>query len=355
MTDKPRRPTMDDVAARAGVSRALVSLVVRGSPKVSEKRREAVLKAAKELGYRPNAAARSLAERRSNTVGVVINDLHNPFFADVMDGIHAEAEEADYRLLLNSARRSDDLEARAVESFMEYRVDAVILVGTRLESGALAEFAKQTPLVAVGAEPDGVDSVTNDDERGGELVAHHLIELGHTALAHIDGGTGAGSSRRRRGFVAACEEHGLAPVVVAGDHSEASGVRAVEELLQLQSLPSALFASNDVVAVAAIDRLEDAGLQVPDDISVVGYDNTTLAALKHIALTTVHQPRTEMGRTAMRCAMERIDGGRRAAVGHVLDPELIVRSTTAAATVDLHPVTSRTDRPTRSARKKKSP
>ncbi|MEL7159042.1 MAG: LacI family DNA-binding transcriptional regulator [Actinomycetota bacterium] len=330
MADSARRPTMDDVAKRAGVSRALVSLVVRGSPKVSDKRRQAVLDAAKELGYRPNAAARSLAERRSNTVGVVINDLHNTFFADIVDGIHEAAAEHGYRLVLTTARRRPDEEASAVESFIELRVDAVILAGTRLDAAALAELGKACPLVAVGADPHGIDAVTTDDERGGELVVQHLVELGHRRLAHIDGGQGAGAAQRRRGFTSACEEHGLVPVVLSGDFTESSGTQGVEDLLERPELPTALFAANDLVAVAAIDRLEDAGLRIPDDISVVGYDNTSLAALNHISLTTIDQPRVEMGQAALRCAIERIDHGRRAPVAQVLAPQLVVRHTTAS-------------------------
>lgn len=333
---------MDDVAARAEVSRALVSLVMRNSPKVSARRRDAVLAAAKELGYRPNAAARSLAERRSNTIGVVIDDLHNTFFADVVDGIHLEAAEHQYRLLLNTGRRRDEDEARAVEGFLEHRVDAVILIGTRLGSSALADLAKECPLVVVGTEAPGVDVVVNDDERGGELAVEHLVELGHRTVAHIDGGIGAGAGQRRCGFLSACELLGVTPIVIAGDFTEESGRRAVEEMLLLPNLPTAVFAANDLVAVAAIDRLEDAGLQVPDDISVIGYDNTSIAALNHISLTTVNQPRGEMGRVAARCVVERLDRDRRAAVTHVLEPQLVVRRTTGSPTVSLPQTRSRT-------------
>jgi len=320
---------MDDVASVAGVSRALVSLVMRGSPKVSERRRSAVLLAASELGYRPNAAARALAERRSNTFGVVINDLHNTFFADVADGIHDEARAHGYRVLLNAAWRRDVDEQVAIESFLEHRVDAVLLLGTRLGLPTLQEAAKAVPTVVIGSEAAGIDVVVNDDERGGELAADHLIELGHTDIAHIDGGIGAGATSRRGGFVAAVEAQGLRPTVVPGDFTDESGAAAAGQLLDLDQLPTAVFVANDLAAVAAIDRLEGAGLRVPDDISVVGYDNTAIASLSHIGLTTVNQPRQAMGRVATRCALERLDGGRRAAVTHVLEPELVIRQTTA--------------------------
>jgi len=326
-----RPPTMQDVAEMAGVSRALVSLVMRDSPKVSELRRTAVLTAAQELGYRPNAAARNLAERRSNTLGVVINDLHNMFFADVVDGIHEAAQESGYRLLLNAVWQNDADEQRVIDAFLEYRVDAVLVLGSRADSRVLQDAAKIAPVVTIGSAVPGVDVVVNDDEHGAELVVEHLVELGHTDIVHIDGGRGAGAVMRRRGFVAAMEESGLIPQVVPGDFTERSGAEAVDALLAESKHPSAIFAANDLSAIAALSRLQEAGFRVPDDISVVGYDNLSLASLHHIDLTTIDQPRVEMGRIGARRAFERIDGGRRARSIDVVAPELIDRTTTAVA------------------------
>lgn len=331
---------MDDVAAEAGVSRALVSLVMRGSPKVSDQRREAVVAAAARLGYRPNAAARRLAERRSNTLGVVIDDLHNTYHADVLDALHVEAEANGFRLLLNAAWLRGRNESQAVEMFLEYRVDALILLGSRLEPDALAAFAAECPIVVIGGEVSGVDVVRNDDKRGGELAVEHLVELGHTYIAHIDGGEGAGADRRRRGFLDACAAHGVRSVVIPGDFSEETGAEAIEHLLRDDELPTAIFAANDLVAVAAIDRLEAAGLKVPDDVSVVGYDNTWLAALRTVDLTTVNQPRREIGRVAARCAQQRVDG-RSSPVTHVVTPDLVVRSTSGPPSVPLPEVSRR--------------
>jgi DNA-binding LacI/PurR family transcriptional regulator len=319
---------MDDVAARAGVSRALVSLVMRGSPKVSDRRRHAVIDAARELRYRPNAVARSLAERRSNTFGVVIDDLRNPYYADVVESIHDAATEQGFRLLLNAAWRTDVDEGRSIETFLEHRVAAIIVLGTRVGLPLLAEVASQVPLVVIGAEAAGIDVVVNDDERGSALLVEHLVDLGHSRVAHVDGGQGGGAAGRRRGYVAAMEAAGLVPDLIAGDLTEASGTRAVDELLRRDQRPTALFCANDLVAVAAIDRLDGAGLAVPGDISVVGYDNTSVAALGRIGLTTIDQPSREMGRAAVRRAMQRLDGGgSQAPMSHVLEPELMVRST----------------------------
>ncbi len=327
---KPRSPTMDDVAALAGVSRALVSLVMRNAPNVSDKRRKAVLEAAEELGYRPNAAARSLAERRSNTLGVVVNDLHNTFFADVVDGVRDAAQEHGYRLLLNTSWLTDTNEQGAVEAFLEYRVDAILVLGARASEDVLFEASKQAPLVTIGDVLPRIDGVVNDDLRGGELVVEYLAGLGHRDIVHIDGGRGAGAIQRRDGFVIAMEERGLEPRVVSGEFTEQSGVESTAELIRTGQVPSAIFAGNDLQAVGVIDTLIGADYRVPEDVSVVGYDNTHIASLRHINLTTVNQPRFEMGRLAATVAIERLETNRRQAVCHVLTPELVVRGTAAA-------------------------
>lgn len=322
---------MEDVARKAGVSRALVSLVMRDEPNVSEHRRSAVLAAAESLGYRPNALARTLAQKRSNVFGVVLDDLHNPFFADLLDGIHEVADKHGYRLQLNTAWRQPEDERRAIESFLEYRVDGIIVLGTRTTAETLDRTNQVTPIVSLGAGFEGVDSVVIDDELGAELVVEHLVDLGHTDIVHIGGGNGGGAKLRRAGFEQAMRNHGLTPRVVSGDYSEHSGADAVELLLAERSVPTAIFAANDLMAVAALDRLQQAELRVPEDVNLVGYDNTSLAALRHISLTTINQPRVEMGRQAAQCLVERLDEGRKAPVSLVVSPNLITRQTTGLA------------------------
>jgi len=322
---------MEDVAKSAGVSRALVSLVMRGADNVSDHRRNAVLVAAEELGYRTNAVARSLAQKRSNTFGIVLDDLHNTFFADLLDGIHETADEHGYRLQLNTAWRKKADERQAIESFLEYRVDGIIVLGSRTDPDTLRHTNELVPVVSLGAAIEGVDSVVNDDERGAEMVVEHLTELGHTDIVHIEGGDGGGAGLRRQGFERAMTAHGLEPRVVEGDFSEQSGADAVELLLAERTVPTAVFAANDLMAIAAMDRFQHAELRVPEDLSIVGYDNTSLAALRHISLTTVNQPRVEMGRLAARCLVAQLENGRAAAFHQVVTPELIVRSTTGEA------------------------
>ena len=325
-----RQVTMEDVGREAGVSRALVSLVMRGSPKVSEKRRTRVLDAAELLGYRPNAMARGLASRRTRTIGVLLNDLHNPFFAEIMDGIFETAEKLEYRLLIGTGRRQAAGERQAVDVFLEHRADGLLLVSPRLPSADIVAVGRITSTVVVGrpVREGYVDSVTNDDLAGGQLAVRHLVELGHTRIAHIDGGRGAGANARRTGYLREMARLGLEPQVVSGEFTEVAGVRAAERLLAVGELPTAIFAANDLVAAGAMDRLEDDGLGIPRDVSIIGYDNTFLAALHHMSLTTIDQPRPELGRLAMTMLVERIDDGRSAAAHLKLQPSLVIRATT---------------------------
>jgi DNA-binding LacI/PurR family transcriptional regulator len=331
-----RHPTLEDVGRRAGVSRALASLVIRGSPNVSSERRERVLAAAAELGYRPNAVARSLASRRSRTVGVLLHDLRNPYFPEIVEGIEAEAGELGYQVMLANAARSSTKEDRALEALLQHRVDGAILLSTSLSATRIEALAENLPVIVVSSFTHirGADTILTDDSLGAHLAVEHLVQLGHRSIVHIDGGTGASSQPRRAGYRQAMRQFGLHPWVVAGEFTELAGVRAVDRLRTGDLMPTAIFAANDLIAVGAMDRLGDHGLRVPEDISVVGYDNIFLAALHHISLTTINQPRTDMGRLAMRILAQRLteEGGDGSPPGtHLTAPTLVIRRTTAAA------------------------
>ena len=326
-------PTMRQVAERAGVSTALVSLVMRGEPNVSDHRRARVLQAADELGYRPNVLARNLASHRTRTIGVVLNDLHNPFFAEIVDEIHRAAGAGGYRVLIGNGQHSTAGELEAIETFLQFRVDGLVLVGSVVAAGAMEQAAENTVVVVVGRTTRSatIDTVNTDDELGARLAVDHLVGLGHERIAHIDGGRGAGAAARRRGYLSAMRDHRLeaAAETVPGDFSEGGGFDAASALLTHNSVPTAIFAANDLSAVGALDAAEDAGLDVPADISIVGYDNTALAEMHHMSLTTVNQPRDDLARLAMELLLQRIDDGRSDSVHHVVAPSLVARSTSA--------------------------
>jgi DNA-binding LacI/PurR family transcriptional regulator len=333
-TRRSNAPTLEDVALIAGVSRALVSLVMRDSPRVSDESRQRVTEAASKLGYRPNLMARNLAARKTMTIGVLLNDLHNPWFAEVTDGIHAAAERHGYQLILASGRRSPGLESRALDTFLASRVDGIIVAGCRLPSNRLEAVASEVALVSVGRAFSKVSfgSVTTDDAHGARLAVEHLYELGHRRIAHIDGGKGAGAAPRRTGYLRTMRDLGLADAaqVIVGDFTEEAGAHGAERLLLGSVLPTAIFTANDLSAVGTIDVIERGGLLVPDDVSIVGFDNTSLAALNHIGLTTIDQPRWEMGATAANMLTEAInDRGELTDV--LMAPSLVVRRTTARA------------------------
>ncbi len=328
------RPTILDVAARAGVSKSLVSLVLRGSDRVSRERREAVLTAARELGYRPNAAARSLARQRSHVLGVMLSDLHNPYFAECVDGIDEYAGGERYRTIVTTGHLDPEREVDAIETLLELQVDGLLLIGSVVAPAAIRDASREVPIVVVSraTRTGSVDSVVNDDRTGAQLVVDHLVELGHRRIAHVDGGRGAGAQQRRSGYERALRRHGLASeiTVVPGAFTESGGARGMRELLVADERPTAIFAANDLAATGVLEVVDRAGLRVPDDISVVGYDNTHLAGIYRYDLTTVDQPRRAMGRTAVALLLERIRGERDAARHVVLAPSLVVRGSTAS-------------------------
>ena len=307
---------------------------MRDSPRVSDESRQRVTEAASKLGYRPNLMARNLAARKTMTIGVLLNDLHNPWFAEVTDGIHASAERHGYQLILASGRRSPRLESRALDTFLASRVDGIIVAGCRLSSARLEAVASEVALVSVGRAFNKVSigSVTTDDAHGARLAVEHLYELGHRRIAHIDGGKGAGAAPRRTGYLRTMHGLGLADMaqVITGDFTEESGAHGAERLLRGSVLPTAIFIANDLSAVGTIDAIERGGLVVPDDVAIVGFDNTALAALNHIGLTTIDQPRREMGASAANMLIDVLND-RSELTDVLMAPSLVVRRTTARA------------------------
>lgn len=326
-----RRPTMADVAAGAGVSRALVSLVFRQQPGASPATRDRVLRVAEELGYRPDTPARLLARGRSRTIGVMFS-VRQPFQADLVEGIYPEADRLGYDVLL-SANTETRGETVAIDALLSHRCEALILLGSTADTRHLDELGRRYAVVVIGRRVPGaaVDSVHTAEAKGVRAVVDYLTELGHRRIAHIDGGTGPGSSDRRRAYRAAMRHHGLADHirVIPGAHTEQAGIDAGRALLAARDLPTAVLASNDRCAIGLLDTLDRAGIHVPRDVSVVGYDDSHLSHLSHIDLTTVRQDSARIAEHAVLRAVQRLTTPPPAPREIVLDPKLVVRGTTA--------------------------
>jgi DNA-binding LacI/PurR family transcriptional regulator len=335
-----RRPTIRDVAERAGVSKSLVSLVMRGEPMVREEKRRRVQQAADELGYRMNLAARSLSNFRSKTVGVLVADLRNPSLVDVVERAGQVFEDEGLSTLLTSAvmpSRSTSgprIDGRAIGALKDLRVEAMLVVGSVPDRKALAEVLGDMPVVvaAAGAEGLRADVVRNDDHLGMRLVVDYLVAAGHTAVAHLGGWGGAVAEERVAGYRAAMAHHGLESeiVVVESDFTEDAGYRGTARLLRHGRPVTAIAAVNDLAAVGAMSAVADAGLGVPGDVAITGYDDTFVAAIRQVSLTSVNPDTPAIGALAAQCILRQIDDSRRPAEEHLLPPRLVTRYSSGA-------------------------
>jgi len=322
-----RHPTLDDVAGRAGVSRTLVSLTLRGLPGASEETSRAIHAATEELGYVPDAAARNLASQSSRAIGVFLRDLHNAFYVDVVDGLHSVMYEAGFNVMMAFGDRLA-FERSALETFRSHRMDGVVLMGPEVRASEIDEFARAVPTVVVGrpVRSTSVDMIVSDDRKGAVLAVEHLYDLGHRDIAHLDGGrVPGGGNTRRRGYVDAMRQLGLERNVriAGGGFTLAHGADGVDALMRTGA-PTAIFAVNDLSAIGAIGRLAELGIKTPDDVSVVGYDNSSLAGQRRVGLTSIDQPRLQIGELAASLLQERM-AGRTSASRHLLAPKLVQR------------------------------
>jgi LacI family transcriptional regulator len=323
---------MRDVAVAAGVSKALVSIVFRGAPGASDETRARVFAVADELGYRTNRTASLLARRRTKHLGVTMR-VRNTFHAELVEEIQAAADRSGYEIVLSTVTESHD-ERRAVETLLEFRCEALILLGSDLPTGELRRVAAGVPVVLVGRRVDlgNIDVVRSADDRGQGMVVDHLVSLGHQDICHVDGGRHQISSDRRRGYRTAMRRHGLAAYgrTVPGGAVELDGRQAAEQLLRSDRLPTAITAFNDHCALGVIDALTRAGVTVPEVCSVAGYDNSPIAGFAAVDLTTVSQESAQQARWAVRAATERLEGQRDQARQSVLEPRLVMRGSTGS-------------------------
>lgn len=327
MTEPHRRPTLMDVAQAAGVSRALVSIVMRGAPGASEGTRQKVLAAARELGYRPDSRARLLRSSRTRLLGLSFFSSM-PFHAEIVDAAYAEASAKGYDIALGAVA-SGRTETRAAEALLDVGAEALILVSPTLGDPELARLAAMVPVVSLLRDDvaPSVDSVSSDDRAGIRRAVDHLAELGHRNIVHVDGGTAVSADKRREAFRAEMLRRGLDPVTVPGGPTEEDGIRAGG--LVPTGRTTAVIAFNDRCALGVMESLRAAGLSVPSDVSVLGYDDSQFARLSYVQLSSISQDAPLLAAVAVDRAVDRIENAippERV----VKRPHLVARRTTAA-------------------------
>jgi LacI family transcriptional regulator len=330
--------TMNDVARVAKVSIATVSHVINGTRFVSAERVERVHAAMQELGYTPDATARSLRVGRTNTIGLVLPDTSNPFFAALARWIDETGFESGYTTILANSDERPEREHRYVSTLVSKRVDGIILAPSRGDHSTLAKLLENARMPLVVVDRDAAlptaDVVLHDNAGGSYAATRHLIELGHTCIGCIAGPADATSAAERvKGFRQAMTEAGLPlPVhaVVEADFHFSGGREATARLLATEEPFTALFAANDLMAAGAVRALAERGIAVPYDISVIGFDDAPLAEMISPALTTMRQPLQEMAQAAVSLLLARIsDGNGGPPTRRVLPTSLVVRESTA--------------------------
>ncbi|MGF4041988.1 LacI family DNA-binding transcriptional regulator [Paenarthrobacter nitroguajacolicus] len=333
-----KRATISDVADHAGVSRAAVSKVLRNAYGVSPAMRTKVEESMALLNYRPLALARGM-RGNSYTLGVFLVDLSNTFFSVLVEGIRDVAEELGYQVLIGQARHGLDAQQKLIEAMIDRRMDGLLLIAPFGPNEELEKLGRSIPVVVLGRHGPAqyFDTVASDDIAGSALIVDHLVSLGHERISMLantqpDSEPGMPQTVRRHGYDQAMEKHGLAEHIdhVPGRWGYESGLEAGRSIANrpLAKRPTALHGGADVAALGAFTSLFDAGIRIPADISLVGYDNVPSASLPPIGLTTVDQSGVQMGRQAAELLLSRIEG--RSESEHILiPPKLIVRKTTS--------------------------
>jgi LacI family transcriptional regulator len=301
--------TIHDVAARAGVSVATVSRVLNRNAPVRQETLEHVQDIARKLRYVPNTAARALSIRRSNTIGIVLPDVHGEFFSEVIRGIDVAARKSGFHILV-SGSHSDANEMLAVLETMRGRVDGLLVMAPDVAIGTIGEqIPPELPLVLLNAASDDHHAITVDNYGGAFAMTRHLASLGHTRIAFIKGPEHNADARERlRGFRQAMRQIGVRDreLECRGDFTEESGCDAGKTLIELDPRPTAIFAANDAMAIGALSALSDAGLEVPNDVAVAGFDDIRVGRYVTPSLTTVHVDIDELGRRAFALLLDAI-------------------------------------------------
>ncbi|GIP39770.1 catabolite control protein A [Paenibacillus sp. J31TS4] len=331
--------TIYDVAREAGVSMATVSRVVNNNPNVKPQTRKKVFEAIERLGYRPNAVARGLASKKTTTVGVVIPDISNMNFAEVARGIEDIATMYHYNIILSNADKKKEKEIRVINTLLEKQVDGLLFMGGHVTDEHVQAFRTSSIPIVLCATTDGsetIPSVDIDHEGAAYDATQVLIKSGHRRIAMISGTLQdpAVGFARYQGYKRAVEEAGLGfheDYVRIGNYKYESGVEAMKHFLGLSERPTAIFAATDEMALGAIHAIQDAGLKVPDDLSVISVDNSRMAEMVRPQLTAVAQPMYDIGAVSMRLLTKLMNKENVEQSKFILPHEVIMRQSVAPA------------------------
>nr|HID13053.1 LacI family transcriptional regulator [Anaerolineae bacterium] len=338
-TTRPNDVSIKDIAKAVGVSHSTVSRALADSPLVASETKQRIQRVAREMGYTPSAIARGLVTKRTATIGLVVTTIADPFIAEVVQGVEETALDYGYNVILCDCNAEPARELACVRTLREKRVDGIVVTSSRVGSlymPLLEELG--VPIVLINNQHEGryVYSVRTDNLTGGRLAGEYLLSLGHRHIAYIAGPFGAHSSvERLEGCRAALQEHGLDIPdhwVAPGDGRTNGGHAGVDFLLQRSPRPTAIFCYNDMTAIGALQAIKEAGLQVPGDFSLIGYDDIAFAAFVDPPLTTVAQAKYTLGQRAMDMTLNLLNG-QGEADDILLAPRLVERASCAPASL----------------------
>lgn len=333
---RPARPTIYDVARLAGVSTATVSRALNGTGQIAPGTRATIEAAVEQLGYRPNSIARSLVTKSTQTIALLLPDISNPFYAALVSGIQHSVLSRDHTMLLCTTEGDPEREEQYLRLLRAKQVDGALVDGLVLPPDRIARFVRDGfPIVCLDRDIDSnsIPLVQVDNRLGGRLAAEHLVALGHTRIAHVTGASALRISEDRlEGYRGALLDAGIEPdpgLVAEGRFTEEGGFEAARSLLAASPDLTAIFAANDLSALGVLNAIAESGRRVPDDVSIVGFDDLRLSAFTSPPLTTVKQPADEIARLATEILIGLTRGEQVRQMRHLLEPSLVVRSSTA--------------------------
>ncbi len=326
--------TIRDVAERAGVSIATVSRVLNKQVSVSPTTRVKVEKAIDELNYQPNYLGRNLRRAETKIILVILQNISNPFYSKVVEGIEDLGHKHGYNIMICNTDSESERERSYLDLLVNRLVDGVILMEPEIDSQELAQIGNDFPVVQCCEYKEGTDvpHISIDNVAAGYTAVNHLIKLGHTRIGMISGYNRLLSAmQREKGYKKALEDAGIEynqELIKYGSYGFTGGLRATKELLQMQNAPTAIFAISDITAIGAIRAIKEEGLRIPEDIAVVGFDNTSIASMYDPQVTTISQPRYDLGKISMEMLLELIKNETVSTREVYLEHELIIREST---------------------------